>query len=186
METVRKQPQKTGQMRRRVKQIAPHALRQVAADDLEELLHQNRTFHFDALRQKIEQRLSGLRIDADDRLKMQLLRTIRTDGGVIRQDDRLLGVVDGERVGMFQQELAEFVEMLAGNVTYFRTGLRTVPQKAADGHFRALAVLGELLGEVLHRLGGVVGSCAHRKAPIVSAMSKKKNVEIELAYKSTR
>jgi hypothetical protein len=127
VETVAEQSQEAGQMSRGVEQIGPHALGEVAADDLEQLLDQDGPLHLDALRQEVQQRLGGLRVDLHVRLEVQLLGTVRPDRGVIGQDDGLFLVVDGERVGVLEQELAELVEVLAGDVTHLGAGLRAVP-----------------------------------------------------------
>ena len=151
LKAIREQPQKTSQVRGGVKQVRPHSLREITADNLEELLHQDGSLHVNALGEEVEQRLRRFGVDLHVGIKVKLLGE-QLHHAVVFQRDYFFLVVHDESVEMLGQELTEFVEVLTRDVTHLGTGLRTVAQEAANGHLRFLAVLRKFLREVFHRL----------------------------------
>lgn len=112
--------------------------------------------NLNTLGQKVQQRLGLLWIYLNVWLEVQLGRAVALNGAEIRENHSFFFIVDCKGLGMLKEEFPEFVEMLPRYVTYFRTGLRSMTQEAADGDFSTFAILGEFFGEVLHSLGVVV------------------------------
>lgn len=138
-----------------LEQLEPLLLGEVGCDHVEELVDDDGALDLYHLGERVQQLLGGLCVDGRVG-QMQPLRRRNVFFVFAPNQHHILTVHHLERVFVLQQKLGELSDVLTGDVAHLGRCLATMAEQTADRNFRALAVLEQLVFEVVFCLLDVV------------------------------